>query len=53
MAGWGTTYNSSADDTTSIASTPKLQRLEVTVLTMEECIKKYNRLGLDLENYLR
>ena len=53
VAGWGTTYNSSADDTTSIASTPKLQRLEVTVLTIEECIKKYNRLGLDLENYIR
>merc|ERR1712227_841074 len=52
VAGWGTTYNSSADDTTSIASTPKLQKLEVSVLSIEECVNKYSRLGLDLENHI-
>jgi len=52
VAGWGTTYNSSKDDTTSIASTPKLQKLEVKVLTIEECINKYSKLGLDLENHI-
>ena len=53
VAGWGTTYNSSKDDTTSIASTPKLQKLTVPVLSLDECIKKYSNLGLDLDNYLR
>jgi len=52
VAGWGTTYNSSKDDTTSIASTPKLQKLTVPVLSLDECIKKYSNLGLDLDNYL-
>ena len=50
VAGWGTTYNSSKDDTTSIASTPKLQKLTVPVLSLDECIRKY---GLKFNNYIR
>ena len=53
VAGWVFTYNSSKDDTIKIVGTPKLQKLTVPVLSLDECIKKYSNLGLDLDNYLR
>ena len=50
VAGWGITYNSSKDDTIKIAVTPKLQKLTVPVLSLDECIRKY---GLKFNNYIR
>ena len=52
VAGWGKTYNSSKD-VTKIVSTPKLQKLTVPVLSLDECIKNYGNLGLNFDNYIR
>ena len=54
VAGWGRTLNNSRDDTVaSIASTPKLQKLEEPVISIDECIGKFNNFGLDLVSYIR
>jgi len=52
VAGWGRTYNSTADDTIDIVSTPVLQKLEVSVLSRQTCVKKYKNIGLDIEQDL-
>ena len=54
VAGWGRTFNNSRDDAVvSVASTSKLQKLEEPVLSIQECIGKFDNLGLDLNDYIR
>lgn len=52
VAGWGRTYNDTADDSINIVSTPKLQKLEVPVLNLQKCLQKYKNLNLDLSEDL-
>jgi len=48
VAGWGRTYNSTADDSINIVSTPKQQKLEVPVLSLQTCLQRYKNIKLDL-----
>ena len=52
VAGWGYTYNYTADDSISIVATPKLQKLEVNVTSIQECIRRYKNLGADLSEFI-
>ena len=53
VAGWGRTYNDTADDSINIVSTPKLQKLEVPVLSLQRCLQKYKDITLNLSEDLR
>ena len=53
VAGWGYTYNFTADDSVTIAATPKLQKLEVPTIKRQECVQRYKNLGADLSEYIR
>ena len=53
VAGWGRTYNSTADDSINIVSTPKQQKLEVPVLSLQTCLQRYKNIKLDLTEDIR
>ena len=53
VAGWGKTQNKTADKSTYIVATPKLQKLEVPVLSIQNCLQKIKDVGFDASEDLR
>ena len=47
VAGWGKTDNYTADKTVDIVSTPKLQKLEVPVISQQRCNQRFNNIILE------
>ena len=42
VAGWGKTDNKTADKTIGIVSTPKLQKLEIPLISQQKCQQFFN-----------
>ena len=46
VVGWGTTYNVTVDDKISIAPTSKQQKLDVPLISHDQCVRKWKNVGI-------
>ena len=54
VVGWGTTYNVAEDDKIATAPTSKQQKLDVPLISHNQCVRKWKNVGVrKFSNYSR